>query len=194
MNELTMGPLPAKHKRERDKYGVFSAFRCGVRDCPEVLATEREGGYFLTKGYERSQAGYFAKTRRAARRSFEQREVAEVVVIAPAQNEIRSLQYDKEQRWTAEYRRRKRERDEQFPDPDPFAEPAVAVPSDEELAIDASLEADVSDLDEKQEAARDEIRVFKRLRNPFESVCVEHLPFVVKCGRCGRISRIKGAG
>jgi len=70
MTDLTMGPLPAKVKDERGSAGDETrVFRCGVRDCPERLATafftRDEWSLYTSEGYAENSQGVFIKTRRA---------------------------------------------------------------------------------------------------------------------------------
>lgn len=73
MNNLTMGPLPAKIKSEVDIAGEKTVFRCGVRDCPEILAVIRpdmlQGRLHLYKPYFPNARGIYCVTRRSAQRS-----------------------------------------------------------------------------------------------------------------------------
>lgn len=69
MNDLTMGPLPAKVKRETVSNFSALAVRCGVRDCPEKfgffesLESGKSGAWLFEPGYIQSN-GVWIKTRR----------------------------------------------------------------------------------------------------------------------------------
>jgi hypothetical protein len=72
MNDLAMGPLLARPKREVDVAGEKWVFRCGVASCPEILLTARRAHiwhHILTYGYTKRHDGTFAKSQRPANRS-----------------------------------------------------------------------------------------------------------------------------
>ncbi len=71
MNDLAMGPLLARLKREVDVVGEKWVFRCGIASCPEILLTARRAHIWhhnLSYGYTERSDGTFAKSQRPANR------------------------------------------------------------------------------------------------------------------------------
>jgi hypothetical protein len=165
MNDLTMGPLPAKVKRELDDRGrPFWVVRCGVRDCPEKLGqyTWLEGdkrGNWSFVGYVLSN-GVWIKTRRNGIRSLENRERTkefieyEAAMKALEQEEKTGVcspwHYELQRREMKETQRRIRRRMKELP---------------KHFGSDYSV-------------AREELTEW---------------PLILKCARCGRLSKIEKA-
>jgi hypothetical protein len=155
MNELTMGPLPAKVKVEFSDSTVavpFFAVRCGVRDCPEsfgifeLLDGAKPGRWRMDNGYVCIK-GVWSKTRRPETRSPYQREaIAEFTEYEAATPEARR---GMNLRWgTARFYR--------------------------EIAQSENLK-----------------HVKQHIFRPKDDVI--EWPLIVKCARCGRLSKIEGA-
>jgi hypothetical protein len=179
MIEVSMAPLAPKLKREtRDGESVIVA-RCGVRDCPERLAelpTQRGAAWRIrfADGYELSpRHGCWRKTRRAATRSKLHRDFAYSVI-----------ECEKEDVYGTYIESERRLNDCLNALPPNATESEIldavnAVDFSDLKAIEASIEARNQSLVK----SRDVVISSEPLKN-------ETGPFVVKCARCGRFSKI----
>ncbi len=185
MNTLTMGPLTAKVKDERSKWGQdIRVFRCGVRDCSEKLGfvsfhgegeariqgrafgpLQLEAGYFFAKAQ-----GCFVKTKRPANRLPSHREFARDVTGYHYDERWQEIQGEREDRLRAA-----------LEDADPFADNVNTVCS-----------VDTSDLDKEERTIQSACAGLKRTRKHVEGIVAdcEEGPFLFKCGRCGQLSKI----
>lgn len=178
MSELSMAPLAPKLKREtRDGQTVIVA-RCGVRDCPERLAelpTQSGAAWRIrfADGYEFSIKGNcWRKSRRAAKRSLTHKEFAYSVIQAESESSGVYSESD----------RRINERLSALPKDatqDEICEAVAALDFSDLQAIEAGLKARHSDLANTRDPMR-----------PAEPHEEDTGPFVVKCARCGRFSKI----
>lgn len=166
MNDLTMGPLPARIKKERHfiedrKSGTRLdfpdklVFRCGVLSCPEVLGWIRPHllhGRFLFRGpYVQNAQGIFALNQRSARRFKDERE-----------QDKRTQEEHRQMRLMARQK------------------------SDWREAVAQSIQ--VEQFVEMEQRLHDK-HALEGAQIPDPSL----FPLVVRCARCGRLSKIKGA-
>lgn len=181
MIEVSMAPLAPKLKREtRDGQTVIVA-RCGVRDCPERLAelpTQSGAAWRIrfADGYEFSIRGNcWRKSRRAAKRSLTHKEFAYSVIEAENSNANAGYYLEAERRQNAHLDARL----PRHPTSQEINEVIESVDYSDLRAIEAGLKARHSDLVN----TRDQMR-------PATPEDEDTGPFVVKCARCGRFSKI----
>ncbi len=179
MNTLAMGPLPAKQKREVTKEGISRiVFRCGVRDCPEVLGVSNlikpHENVYLSANYQQSQ-GIWIKSRRSHSRTGEK--FREAANISASEETCSKVCRDISQM------------DGLL---GPFIAATQRIDKNEAFTLLATMP-------EEEKRARLS-RMFRMMANdrsgklqaPNRSIGKGSA--LVKCGRCGRISKIEGAG
>ncbi len=188
MNELTNGPLPAKQKREVTKAGAPQiVFRCGVRDCSEKLGRsdvsefgkatvfQFEPGYFFAKAQD-----VWIKTKRPANRLKHHRESVRDFVGSNAQEMLRAIDDEKEARISAAL----------------DALTPKATIGDLDMALEsweaATSGVSIDDLAAKERDVAKYIATAKRSKEDFYGAFAdgERGPFLVRCARCGRVSKI----
>jgi len=188
MNTLTNGPLPAKQKREVTKAGMPQiVFRCGVRDCPEKLGRSNlpeEGrmgvlqfapSYFFAKAQN-----VWIKTKRPANRLKHHRDSVRDFIGGNADEMLRAIENEKDARISEAL--------------DALTPKATIEDLDITLELwEASTRGvSIDDLEAKERDVAKYIATAKRSKEDFYGAFAdgERGPFVVRCGRCGRLSKI----
>ncbi len=177
MNLLAVGPLAAKTKKETAKNGsAVLVVRCGVRDCPEILGRlwkdeENLTTLGLTEGYDFSlRERVWVKTKRAANRMIHHREAVKAMFFS-VEDFLPDAERDQDE--TAQAMNQALSKDVTFEDFSSEAEDLDFFPTEEEKA-----------------AMRARFFEEKREKTDTIGACIDFLPIIVKCARCGRLSKI----
>jgi hypothetical protein len=191
MEMLTMGPMPCKMKKEQwpDEFGSrteFNTYRCGVSSCPEVLARARwdvsEWSFIVGGDYRKNGSGIYLRTRRALIRDEGQRrfldEGPKVLLRERAERVAFMDAASPEQKTAFLMLLVERGYGKDF------------IEETKELLYNSEkrLQCLQEEIDEVKKAKQ------ARTNQTGDVMGIENLPIVFKCGRCGRFSKIEGAG